>query len=109
MPDLFLLQIFIRCSNLEEINQELVQTIQQIGGAKFEFGTATTTGATRTIALQGTYTELLYFDLIYTSGLSTFKLRDISFSAPDTITFKIPTTSEVIAGAITVPYIFIGK
>lgn len=96
-------------SNLEEINQELVQTIQQIGGAKFEFGTATTTGATRTIALQGTYTELLYFDLIYTSGLSTFKLRDISFSAPDTITFKIPTTSEVIAGAITVPYIFIGK
>lgn len=77
-------------SNLEEINQELVQTIQQIGGAKFEFGTATTTGATRTIALQGTYTELLYFDLIYTSGLSTFKLRDISFPLLTQLHLKYP-------------------
>lgn len=96
-------------SNLEETNQELVQTIQQIGGAKFEFGTATTTGATRTITLQGTYTELLYFDLVYTIGTSTFKLREISFTAPRTVMFKAPTTSEIMAGAITVPYIFIGK
>ena len=41
--------LILQCSNLEETKQELVQTIQQIGGAKFEFGTATTTGTTRTI------------------------------------------------------------
>ena len=90
-------------------NSNLADIASRIGDDAYEFGISTTSGSTRTITLKGNYTDILFFDLCYTTSLSVYPPRDIQFIAPNTITFSLNSaTTGAVSYEYTLPYVFVG-
>lgn len=98
--------------NKEDIataNSNLADIASRIGDDAYEFGISTTSGSTRTITLKGNYTDILFFDLCYTTSISVYPPRDIQFIAPNTITFSLNSaTTGAVSYEYTLPYVFVG-
>lgn len=93
----------------DSIDSNLADIASRIGDDAYEFGISTTSGSTRTITLKGNYTDILFFDLCYTTSISVYPPRDIQFIAPNTITFSLNSaTTGAVSYEYTLPYVFVG-
>ena len=81
--------------------------------AKMEFGVVTTSGSPRTITLQGKYSEMEYFNISIFEGSLAFMPRDITFTAPNTVSFKLigylNSSTQNNTSAFQHGYMFAGK
>ena len=77
---------------------------------RFEFGSVTNSGATRTITLKSNYAEMLYFSATVTSLSSAF-LREVTFIPPNIVKYKfnMPDNNSVLTSGISQTYMFAGK
>ena len=94
----------MQATNVQDGISELKSAIPKIEGIA-----QTTSGTTRTITLNGSYSAMDGCSLSLSSSASLF-IRDITFTAPSTLSFKmIDTNGAAFATSIDVVGLFIGQ
>lgn len=94
---------------VEQINTDLSDIQSALSAQKIEGFTETTSGEIRTITLNDQYSSMNGCSISLFSGANAV-IRDVSFTAPSTITFKLhkSTDGSVLNTTITVTGIFLG-